>query len=51
MMGMEYSKLYPRYATFVTVKEAVARAQEMEGYAELWRIIAWLDQSGVISAN
>ena len=51
MTEMENSKLYPRYATFATVKEAAQRAQEMEGYAELWRIIAWLDQAGVISVN
>lgn len=51
MTEMENSKLYPRYATFATVKEAVARAEEMEGYAELWQIIALLDENGVISAN
>ena len=45
------SKLYPRYASFETLAEALARAEEMKGYAELWQIIDWMDQNGIFSAN
>ena len=51
MIDIENSKLYSRYDSFATVAEAVARLKEIHGYAELWKIIDWMDQNGVFSAN
>lgn len=47
------SKLYPwmpvRY--FETVEAAVAYANEVEGYRQLWQAICWAEQVGWLSEN
>ena len=43
------SKLYPDLLrSFATLEEAVAYAQELEGYQELWRFINWADGEGLL---
>ena len=44
-------KLYPPISFHDTLEEAVARAQEMEGYRQLWMAILWAEERGVLSAN
>lgn len=45
------SQLYPWFATFATREEALAYAEELAGYRQLWEAIAAADLYGVISPN
>ena len=46
------SRLYPDFIKyFATLEEAIAYANEVAGYNELWEWIAWADLNGVIGAN
>jgi len=45
-------KLYPNPVTyFADLDEAVAYANEIEGYRQLWMAILWAEENGVLSAN
>lgn len=44
-------KLYPAISWHATLEEAVAYAQEIEGYRELWLVIVQAEELGLLSPN
>lgn len=47
------SQLYPwqPYRTFDSLDKAVTYALEIDGYRQLWMVILWAEQTGMLSPN